>query len=201
MTTSHTTLLHKRPHTTHHTTMSWGCGAGNTRGTTLAAEKEAAAAGTQLDNATLINILMGRMTVDVNPSPRAADATWPDEEHIALARHAIENPFHVIPHPKNVDHPLCGECGIFAASTLVVPARLCVRECSLPCTANRAQRPTLKMNTFLKRQFADAEFRGLPGGSPALNASKQKMSRETVARRDAERIDMAVRHTANLAAV
>ena len=123
MTTSHTTLLHKRPHTTHHTTMSWGCGAGNTRGTTLAAEKEAAAAGTQLDNATLINILMGRMTVDVNPSPTAAaDATWPDEEHVALARHAIENPFLVVPHPKNADHPLCVECGIFAASTLVVPA-------------------------------------------------------------------------------
>jgi hypothetical protein len=53
--------------------MSWGCGAGNTRSTTLAAKKEAAAAGTQIDNATLLNILMGRMTVDVNPSPTAAD--------------------------------------------------------------------------------------------------------------------------------
>jgi hypothetical protein len=102
--------------------MSWGCGAGNTRSTTLAAEKEAAAAGTQLDNATLINILMGRMTVDVNPSSTAADATWPDEEHVALAQHAIENLFLVIPHPKNLDHPLCGECSIFSASTLVVLA-------------------------------------------------------------------------------
>jgi hypothetical protein len=101
--------------------MSWGCGAGNTRSTTLAAEKEAAAAGTQLDNATLINILMGRMTVGVNSLPTAADATWPDEEHVALARHAIENPFLVIPHPKNGNHPLCVKCGIFAASTLVVP--------------------------------------------------------------------------------
>jgi hypothetical protein len=54
--------------------------------------------------------------------PTAADATWPDEEHVALARHAIENPFLVVPHPKKADHPLCGECGIFAASTLVVPA-------------------------------------------------------------------------------
>ena len=45
-----------------------------------------------------------------------------NEEHVALARHAIENPFLIIPHPKNADHPLCGECGIFAASTLVVPA-------------------------------------------------------------------------------
>jgi hypothetical protein len=102
--------------------MSWGCGAGNTRSTTLAAEKEAAAAGTKIDNATLIDILMGRMTVGVNPSPTAADATWPDEEHVALARHAIENPFLVILHPKNVDHPLRGECGNFAASLLVVPA-------------------------------------------------------------------------------
>ena len=40
---------------------------------------------------------MGRMTVDVNPSPTAADATWLDEEHVALARHAIENPFLVLP--------------------------------------------------------------------------------------------------------
>ena len=165
------------------TTMSWGCGAGNTRSTTLAAEKEAAAEGTQLDNATLIDTLIVRMTVDVNPSPTAADATWPDEEHVALARHAIENPFLVIPHPKNTDHPLCVECGIFAASTLVVPARdpyqsgLRARECSLPRTADRAQRPTSKMNTFLKRQVSDAEFCGLPGGSPALNATKQKMGR------------------------
>ena len=154
--------------------MSWGCGAGNTRSTTLAAEKEAAAAGTQIDNATLIDILVGRMSVGVNPSPTAADATWPDEEHVALARNAIENPFLVIPHPKNADHPLCVECGIFASSTLVVPAPesyqsgLRVRESSLPRTADRA---------FLKRQFADAEFRGLTGGSTALNDSWQKMGR------------------------
>jgi hypothetical protein len=102
--------------------MSWHCGQGKTRGTTLEAEEEAAAAGTQLDNASLINILMGRMTVDVNPLPMAADATWPDNKHVALAHHAIENPFLVIPYPKNVNHPLCVKCGIFAASTLVVPA-------------------------------------------------------------------------------
>jgi len=93
--------------------VSWGCGAGNTRSTTLAAEKEAAAAGTQLDNATLINILMGRMTVDVNPSPTAADATWLDEEHVALALHPVS----CNPPPK----ALCVKCGIFAASTLVIP--------------------------------------------------------------------------------
>jgi len=102
--------------------MSWGCGAGNTRSTTLAAEKEAAAAGSLLNNATLLDILMGRMTVDVNPSPTAADATWPDEEHAALARHATKHPFLVVPHLKNADHPLCVKCGIFSASTLVVPA-------------------------------------------------------------------------------
>ena len=97
-------------------------GSGNTRSNTLAAEAEAAPAGTQLDNETLLNLLLGRLNVGVNPAPTAADATWPDKEHIALARHAIENPFLVVPHPKNADHPLCGECGIFAASTLVVPA-------------------------------------------------------------------------------
>ena len=86
------------------------------------AEKEAAAAGTQIDNATLIDILMGKMTVGVNPSPTAADATWPDEEHVALARHAIENPFLMVPHPKNADHLLCVECGNFSASTLVILA-------------------------------------------------------------------------------
>ena len=102
--------------------MSWGCGAGNTRSTTLAAEAEAVAAGTQLDNTTILNLLLGRLAVDVNPSPTAADATWPDEEHVASARLATENPFLVVPHPKNADHSLCGECGIFAASTLVVPA-------------------------------------------------------------------------------
>jgi hypothetical protein len=102
--------------------MSWGCGAGNTRSTTLAAEKEAAAADSILEDATLVDIIMGRMTVDVNPLPTAADATWPDDEHIALAQHAIEHPFLVVPHPKNADHPLCVKCGIFAASTLAVLA-------------------------------------------------------------------------------
>ena len=126
---------------------------------------------------------MGRMTVGVNPSPTAAaDATWPDEEHVALARHAIENPFLVVPHPKNVDHPLCVECGVFAASTLVVPAPgsilsgLRVRECSLPRTADRAQRPTLKMNTLTIRQAADAEFCGKTERQTALNAIKNGMS-------------------------
>jgi hypothetical protein len=102
--------------------MSWACGAGETRGTTLEAEKEAAAAGTKLDNASLIDILMGRMTVNVNPLPVAANVTWPDKEHVALAHHAIENPYLVITHPKNADHPLCVKCGIFAASTLAVLA-------------------------------------------------------------------------------
>ena len=36
--------------------------------------------------------------------------------------HAIEHPYLVVPHPKNVDHPLCVKCGKIAASTLVVPA-------------------------------------------------------------------------------
>ena len=92
--------------------MSWGCGTGNTRSTTLAAEKEAAAAGTQLDNETLIDILMGRMTVGVNLSPTAADATWPDEEHVALARHAIENPFLVIP-TQRTGTTLCASNAVF----------------------------------------------------------------------------------------
>jgi hypothetical protein len=102
--------------------MSWGCGAGNTRSTTLAAEAEAAAAGTQLDDETLLNLLMGELTVGVNPSPMAAIATWPDADHIARSIYAVEHPYEVIPHPKNGDHPLCVECGNFAASTLVVPA-------------------------------------------------------------------------------
>ena len=164
--------------------MSWGCGAGNTRSTTLAAEKEAAAAGTKIDNATLIDLLMGRMTVGVNPSPTAANATWPDKEHVALARHAIENPFLVIPHPKNADHPLCRECGNFATSTLVVPAPGSIPEwpaCKgmFPTThCRRAQWPTLKINTFTIRQAADAELHVLPRGSPVVNASKQKMSKK-----------------------
>ena len=102
--------------------MSWGCGAGNTKSTTLVDEAEAAAAGTQIDNQTLINLLMGRLTVGVNPLPTAADGKWPDEEHVALARDAIEHPYLVVHHPKNVDHPLCVKCGKNAASTLVVPA-------------------------------------------------------------------------------
>jgi hypothetical protein len=102
--------------------MSWKCGAGNTRSTTLADEAEAAAAGTQIDNQTLIDLLMGRLVVGVKNSPTAADGTWPDKEHVALARHAIEHPYLVVPHPKNVDHPLCVKCGKIAASTLVVPA-------------------------------------------------------------------------------
>jgi len=59
----------------------------------------------------------------------------------------------------------------------------------------------MKMNMFLKRQIADAEFRGLPGGSPAINATKQKMSKKTVTLRDVERRGMAIVHTANLAAI
>jgi hypothetical protein len=102
--------------------MNWGCGAGNTRSTTLAAVKEVATAGSILDDETLVDILMGRMTVDVNPLPTAADATWPDDKHIALDRHAIQHLFLVVPHPKNADHSLCVKCGIFAASTLVVLA-------------------------------------------------------------------------------
>ena len=66
-------------------------------------------------------------------------------------------------------------------------------------TVDRAQRPTLKMNTFMKWQAADAELHGLPGGSSALNATKKKMSRENVTRRDAERRDIVMGHTANLA--
>jgi hypothetical protein len=77
--------------------MSLYCGTGNTRSNTLAAEAEAAAAGTQLDNETLLNLLLERLNVGVNPSPTAADVTWPDEEHIASARLAIENPFLVVP--------------------------------------------------------------------------------------------------------
>jgi hypothetical protein len=108
--------------------MSWGCGAGNTRSTTLADEAEAAAAGTQIDNQTLIDLLMGRLTVGVNPSPTAADGTWPDKEHVALARDAIEHPYLVVHHPKNADHPLCVKCGKIAASTLVVPAPASIPE-------------------------------------------------------------------------
>ena len=57
------------------------------------------------------------------------------------------------------------------------------------------------MNTFTKWQPADAELHGLAGGSPAINATKQKMDQETVTRRDAERREMVTGHTANLAPI
>ena len=38
--------------------MSWGCNTGRTRSTTLAAEEDADDAGTLMDNATLVAILM-----------------------------------------------------------------------------------------------------------------------------------------------
>ena len=44
--------------------MSWGCNTGRTRSTTLAAEEDAAAAGTRMDNATLVKLLMGEGTDD-----------------------------------------------------------------------------------------------------------------------------------------
>ncbi len=37
---------------------------------------------------------------------------------------AVENPYLVVPHPKNVNHPMCEGCGEFAANTLVVPETL-----------------------------------------------------------------------------
>ena len=176
--------LRATPHSlppTHRTTMSWYCGAGYTRRNTLAAEAEAAAAGTQIDNQTLIDLLMGRLTVGVNPSPTAADATWPDEEHVALARHAIENPFLIIPHPKNADHPLCVKCGNIAASTLVVPAPGTITEWPVckgmfPITHCRSCATADVENDYVYNPVScDAEFRGLPGGFSALNATKQKM--------------------------
>ena len=142
------------------------------------------------------------MTVNVNPSPMAANVTWPDNEHVALARHAIKNPFLVIPHPKNANHPLCVKCSIFAASTLVVQAQdpyqsgLRERECSLPSTADRAQRPTSIMNTFTRWHNADAELHGIVKGTSAFNATKKKKGRETVTWRDAKRRDLVTGHTA-----
>jgi hypothetical protein len=58
-----------------------------------------------------------------------------------------------------------------------------------------------KINTFTNRQVADAELHVLPRGSPAINASKQKMRPKNVRRRDAERRGRAKSHTANLAAI
>jgi hypothetical protein len=106
--------------------MSWGCNAGRTRSTTLAAEEDAAAAGTLMDNTTLVKLLMGEGTDDEDddPMPTAAKpmaAVWPDEKHIKSAISAVENPYLVVPHPKNVNHPMCEGCGEFAANTLVVP--------------------------------------------------------------------------------
>ena len=162
--------------TTHHTTMSWkwSAAAGFTRGTTLAAEEEAAATGTQLDNASLIDILMGRMTVDVDPTPTAAE--WPDEEHVALARRVIEHPFLVVPQPKNADHSLCVVCGIFSANTLVVPDPGTVQEwpaCKgmFPTRiVDRAQWTMPKKITFLMWHPVDAEFRVALGTSVNCNA-------------------------------
>ena len=57
------------------------------------------------------------------------------------------------------------------------------------------------MNTFTKWQPTDAMLHGLAGGSPAINATKQKMDQETVTRRDAERREMVTGHTANLAPI
>ena len=46
---------------------------------------------------------------------------WPDENHIKSAISAVENPYLVVPHPKNANHPMCKGCGEFAANILVVP--------------------------------------------------------------------------------
>jgi hypothetical protein len=58
-----------------------------------------------------------------------------------------------------------------------------------------------KINTFTNRQVADAELHDLPRGSPAINASKQKMRPKNVRQRDAERRGREKSHTANLAAI
>ena len=106
--------------------MSWNCNASRTRSTTLAAEEEAAAAGNRMDNTALVKLLMGEFTDDEDddPTPTAAEplaAVWPDEKHIKSAISAVENPYLVVPHPKNANHPMCEGCGEFAANTLVVP--------------------------------------------------------------------------------
>ena len=105
--------------------MSWHYNASRTRSTTLAAEEDAAAAGTLMDNATLVKLLTGEFTDDEDddPTPTAAKpmvAVWPDKKHIKSAISAVENPYLVVPHPKNVNHPMCEGCGEFAANTLVV---------------------------------------------------------------------------------
>jgi hypothetical protein len=107
-------------------TMSWRCNASKTRSATLAAEEDAAAAGTQMDNESLVKLLMGEFTDDEDndPTPTTAEpvaAEWPDEKHIKSAIFAVENPYLVVPHPKNANHPMCEGCGDFAANTLVVP--------------------------------------------------------------------------------
>jgi hypothetical protein len=106
--------------------MSWGCNAGRTRRTTLATEDDAAAVGTRMDNATLVKLLMREFTDDEDddPTPTVAEPTaavWQDEKHIKSLISAVENPYLVVPHPKNVNHPMCEGCGEFAANTLVVP--------------------------------------------------------------------------------
>jgi hypothetical protein len=106
--------------------MSWRCNASKTRSATLAAEEDAAAAGTQMDNESLVKLLMGEFTDDEDndPTPTTAEpvaAEWPDEKHIKSAIFAVENPYLVVPHPKNANHPMCEGCGDFAANTLVVP--------------------------------------------------------------------------------
>jgi hypothetical protein len=102
--------------------MSWSCNASRTRSTTAAEE----AAGTQTNNAKLLKILMGEWTDDGDDDhrPTAGEpmvAVWPEEKHIESAISAVENPYLVVPHPKNANHPMCKGCGEFAANTLVVP--------------------------------------------------------------------------------
>ena len=79
-----------------------------------------------------------------------------------------------------------------------------VRECSLARIVQSASERTFwppEPNTFSMRRPVDAELHGLPRGSPAINASKQKMSQETVTRRDVKIRDMAKGFTVNLAAI
>ncbi len=115
------TASYHTPHRT--TTMSCGCNAGRTRSTTLVAEEDAAAAGTRMDNATLVKLLMGEFTNDEDddPTPTAAEpmvAVWPDEKHIKSAISAVENPYLVVPHPKNANHQKPSYVYTFFTSTL-----------------------------------------------------------------------------------
>ena len=92
----------------------------------MAAAEDAAAAGTQMDNASLIKLLKGEFMDDEDddPTPTVAEpvaAMWPDKKHINSAISAVENPYLVVPHPKNADHTMCDGCGEFAANILVVP--------------------------------------------------------------------------------